>query len=226
MGAIERPDVVVDPQLRVKEANNLRPKRFIDVKHPPFAFVPFGCGPRQCVGMRFALNEMRLCIAKTVHKLCFSLREQIERRAKYVESAKTNDNIEHDGLLIPNKPGRIEWLNTVKDTTVRPTDIWICGYPKSGNTWLSEIVSVIMADGVVDRVSNRFIDERVPNIIYSNDIRNYKWFEGITDPRITFNHLPLKYLPRFECKEGKVREREEREREKREEREREKERTK
>ncbi|CAG2110325.1 unnamed protein product [Medioppia subpectinata] len=101
-------------------------------------------------------------------------------------------------------PGCIEWLNTVKDTTVRPTDIWICGYPKSGTTWLSEIVSLIMDDGVVDRVRDRLISDRVPNIIISiNSIRNYKWFEEIPDPRITINHLPLKYLPRFEGKEGK-----------------------
>ncbi|CAG2168027.1 unnamed protein product, partial [Oppiella nova] len=39
----------------------------------PFGFIPFGGGPRQCVGMRFALNEMRLCIAKTVHKYEFTL---------------------------------------------------------------------------------------------------------------------------------------------------------
>ncbi|CAG2113743.1 unnamed protein product, partial [Medioppia subpectinata] len=60
------PEYFVDP-------DEFRPERFIDVKHPPYAYVPFGCGPRQCVGMRFALNEMRLCIAKTIHKYEFSL---------------------------------------------------------------------------------------------------------------------------------------------------------
>ncbi|CAG2111593.1 unnamed protein product, partial [Medioppia subpectinata] len=92
-----------------------------------------------------------------------------------------------------------------KEVTVRPTDIWLCGYPKSGNTWLSEIVSLIMADGVIDRVTNRPISERVPNIIYSpNSSRNGCWFEGLIDPRITLNHLDLKYLPRFDGKEGKM----------------------
>ncbi|CAG2119567.1 unnamed protein product, partial [Medioppia subpectinata] len=86
-----------------------------------------------------------------------------------------------------------------------PTDIWICGYPKSGNTWLSEIVSLIMADGVVDRVRDRPISERVPNIFNTlTHNPNYGWFEGLTDPRITDNHLELKYLPRFEGKEGKM----------------------
>ncbi|CAG2109010.1 unnamed protein product [Medioppia subpectinata] len=88
---------------------------------------------------------------------------------------------------------------------VKPTDIWLCGYMKSGNTWLSEIVSLIMADGVVDRVRERPITERVPNIfIVDNDRCNSVWFEGLIDPRITVNHLELKYLPRFEGKEGKM----------------------
>ncbi|CAG2119655.1 unnamed protein product, partial [Medioppia subpectinata] len=86
-----------------------------------------------------------------------------------------------------------------------PTDIWLCGYPKSGNTWLSEIVSLIMADGVGDRVTDRPISERVPNIFHSpNNQFNYDLFEGLTNPRITVNHLELKYLPRFEGREGKM----------------------
>ncbi|CAG2101136.1 unnamed protein product [Medioppia subpectinata] len=103
------------------------------------------------------------------------------------------------------RPGRLKWLITVKDTTVRPTDVWLCGYMKSGNTWLSEIVSLIMADGVVDRVTDRPISERVPNIFNSPDNHfNCDSFKKLTDPRITVNHLELKYLPRFEGKEGKM----------------------
>ncbi|CAG2121664.1 unnamed protein product, partial [Medioppia subpectinata] len=132
--------------------------------------------------------------------------EQIERRAKYIAAINVNNYyIEHDGHILPNKPSIIEWHQTVKDTTIRPTDIWICGYMKSGNTWLSEIVSLIMADGVVDKVFNRSISERVPNITLAVHVDcNYSWFEGLTDPRITVNHLEIKYLPRFEGKEGKM----------------------
>ncbi|GMR41245.1 hypothetical protein PMAYCL1PPCAC_11440, partial [Pristionchus mayeri] len=38
-----------------------RPERFSD---PHYVFIPFGLGPRQCVGMRFALLEIKLAIVR------------------------------------------------------------------------------------------------------------------------------------------------------------------
>ncbi|XP_017461547.1 PREDICTED: cytochrome P450 3A4-like, partial [Rhagoletis zephyria] len=38
----------------------------------PYAYLPFGQGPRGCIGQRFALQEMKLVLAKLIRKFHFS----------------------------------------------------------------------------------------------------------------------------------------------------------
>ncbi|CAG2106177.1 unnamed protein product [Medioppia subpectinata] len=84
-------------------------------------------------------------------------------------------------------PDHVELLAGIKRMTVRPTDVWLCGYRKSGNTWLSEIVSLVMADGVVDRVLGRPIGERVPSFFQNNLSKPVlQYFHELADPRIIY----------------------------------------
>ncbi|CAG2101432.1 unnamed protein product [Medioppia subpectinata] len=68
-----------DPEL-FSDPDQFKPERFLNPTHHPYAYIPFGCGPRLCVGMRFGLNMMRMCIAKIVHKFEFTLAPGFEVR--------------------------------------------------------------------------------------------------------------------------------------------------
>lgn len=51
--------VFADPQ-------EFRPERFLstDYSGDGFAYIPFSAGPRNCIGQRFALLEMKIVIAR------------------------------------------------------------------------------------------------------------------------------------------------------------------
>lgn len=46
-----------------KDATQFIPERFVNEKDiPPYAYIPFGAGPRFCLGQRFALQELKLML--------------------------------------------------------------------------------------------------------------------------------------------------------------------
>src|SRR5262249_43813145 len=59
------------------EPERFNPERFLgeeERKVSPFAYFPFGGGPRSCIGAQFALTEMTLVAAVLLQRLEFSLR--------------------------------------------------------------------------------------------------------------------------------------------------------
>ena len=72
---IEVPAISVhhDPEY-YPEPERFNPDRFMpENKHllTPYTFLAFGAGPRNCVGMRFAYQEIKLCLGKIVQGHCF-----------------------------------------------------------------------------------------------------------------------------------------------------------
>jgi cytochrome P450 len=57
-----RPDLFPDP-------DEFRPERFLGVKPDPYTWFPFGGGIRRCLGMAFALYEMKIVIASILSRL-------------------------------------------------------------------------------------------------------------------------------------------------------------
>lgn len=54
-----RPEVYPDPA-------RLDPARFLGAKSDPYAWFPFGGGTRRCLGMAFALYEMKIVLTTTL----------------------------------------------------------------------------------------------------------------------------------------------------------------
>jgi unspecific monooxygenase len=55
-----------------EDPDAFRPERFLDKKVDPYAWIPFGGGARRCIGMSFALLEMRVVLATMLSELRLS----------------------------------------------------------------------------------------------------------------------------------------------------------
>ena len=64
-----RPDIYPEPK-------HFRPERFLEQQFSPYQFVPFGGGNRRCLGMAFALFEMKLVLATIVSRYSLELLEK------------------------------------------------------------------------------------------------------------------------------------------------------
>lgn len=51
------------------QPDQFRPERFLDRKYSFAEYLPFGGGSRSCIGMAFALNQMKLVLAQTFSSL-------------------------------------------------------------------------------------------------------------------------------------------------------------
>ncbi|XP_047435258.1 cytochrome P450 3A40 [Mugil cephalus] len=84
------PDVWPEPE-------KFKPERFSKTnKEPvdPYTYMPFGAGPRNCIGMRFALVMMKLAVVEILQKYSFSVCKETQ--------VPLQMGIE--GLLSPTKP--------------------------------------------------------------------------------------------------------------------------
>jgi len=70
-----RPDVWSKPE-------QFRPERFLGARPHPYAFVPFGGGVRRCIGMSFALYEMKIVLSEVFSRVAMKLRPGYRARIR------------------------------------------------------------------------------------------------------------------------------------------------
>lgn len=55
------------------EPNKFRPERFLERKFSPYEYIPFGGGPRRCIGAAFAMYELKIVLATLLRRYEFRL---------------------------------------------------------------------------------------------------------------------------------------------------------
>lgn len=68
----------LDPDIWGEDAHLFNPERFSGgvakaTDNNPAAFIPFGLGPRNCVGMNFAINEAKIALSMILQRYSFTL---------------------------------------------------------------------------------------------------------------------------------------------------------
>ncbi|XP_062955817.1 sulfotransferase 1A1 [Cynocephalus volans] len=90
-----------------------------------------------------------------------------------------------------------EALELLQDFQAQPDDLLISTYPKSGTTWVSQILDMIYKDGDLEKCCQAPIFIRVPFLEFKGPgvPTGLETLKDVPAPRLIKTHLPLALLP-------------------------------
>lgn len=91
------PDLWPNPEEFEPERFSKENKETID----PYTYMPFGAGPRNCIGMRFALVMMKLAVVEILQRFSFALCDETE----------VPFEMDVQGLLMPKRPIKLKLVS-------------------------------------------------------------------------------------------------------------------
>ncbi|KAM6941813.1 cytochrome P450 3A40-like [Lycodopsis pacificus] len=86
------------------EPEEFKPERFSKENKEtidPYTYMPFGAGPRNCIGMRFALVMMKLAMVEILQRFSFSVCKETEIPVE----------MDIQGLLMPKRPIKLKLVS-------------------------------------------------------------------------------------------------------------------
>jgi cytochrome P450 len=93
------------------EAEQFRPERFLEEQTPPYALIPFGGGPRRCIGASFAVMEMKTILRTVLERV--ELRAPTQRPERAVRTRRIT--------TVPARGGRVI-VTSRRPAADRPAD--------------------------------------------------------------------------------------------------------
>ncbi|XP_043924073.1 sulfotransferase 2B1-like [Protopterus annectens] len=100
--------------------------------------------------------------------------------------------LKYEGLLLPTIVHTPETLRYAQEFKVRDDDIFISTYPKSGTTWMQEIIPLILNEGDKTPVLTVPNWDRAP---WLEENRAHLFLDERPSPRAIVTHLPYRLMP-------------------------------